>query len=134
MLTRMSIRKNVSMELPEATYGQVALLAAAWGVSEGEVVRRLVEHFQLSATSKKSSQEGTIAVHALYGGTRFEGLYDPATESVTVTSGSAQGRYKSPSGAAAAVLRAENPRINSSRNGWSFWAITETGNPLQTIR
>ncbi|MFK0121627.1 hypothetical protein [Streptomyces sp. NPDC090994] len=122
------------MEMAETTHNQVALLALAWGVSESEAVQRLVEHFQRTSTPKKSDKEGRIDVHALYGGVRIEGLYDPTAESVTVTSGPAQGRYKSPSGAAAAVLRAQNPKVSASRNGWSFWIITETGSLLQTIR
>ncbi|AIV37726.1 hypothetical protein [Streptomyces sp. CCM_MD2014] len=122
------------MEITETTHNQVALLALAWGVSESEAVQRLVEHFQRSSTPKKSDQRGMIDVYALYEGVRIEGLYDPATESVTVTNGPAQGRYKSPSGAAAAVLRAQNPKVSASRNGWSFWIIAETGSRLQTIR
>ncbi|MFH8886711.1 hypothetical protein [Streptomyces californicus] len=122
------------MELAEATHNQVALLALAWGVSQSEAVQRLVDHFQRTSTPKKSRKEGMIDVHASYEGVRVEGFYDPAAESVTVPEGPAQGRYKSPSGAAAAVLRAQNPKVSSSRNGWSFWIITDTGNPLQTIR
>ncbi|MGP3634698.1 hypothetical protein ACTU45_15215 [Streptomyces sp. 24-1644] len=90
-----------------------------------------MEHFQRTSTPKKSSNEGTVDVHALYEGVRVEGFYDPAAESVTVTSGPAQGRYKSPGGAAAAVLRAQNPKVSASRNGW---IITDTGSLLQTIR
>jgi len=134
MIVAVSPRKIVSIEMAETTHNQVALLALAWGVSESEAVQRLVEHFQRTSTPKKSSKEGMIDVHALYEGARVEGFYDPAAESVTVTSGPAQGRYKSPSGAAAAVLRAQNPKVSASRNGWSFWIITDTGNPLQTIR
>jgi hypothetical protein len=134
MVAAVSNRKNVCMEIAETTHNQVALLALAWGVSESEAVQRLVEHFQRSSTPKKNDREGMIDVYALYEGVRIEGLYDPATESVTVTSGPAQGRHKSPSGAAAAVLRAQNPKVSASRNGWSFWIITETGSRLQTIR
>lgn len=134
MILAVSTRKVVCMEIAETTHNQVALLARAWGVSESEAVQRLVEHFQHSTTPKRSDRGGTINVHALYEGVRIEGLYDPATESVTVTSGPAQGRHKSPSGAAAAVLRAQNPKVSASRNGWSFWIITETGSRLQTIR
>ncbi|MFE2454577.1 hypothetical protein [[Kitasatospora] papulosa] len=129
----MSVRKFVSIELSDTTHNQVALLALAWGVSQSEAVQRLVDHFQHTSSPRKS-EEGLIHVHALYEGVRVEGVYDPTAESVTVTGGPAQGRYKSPSGAAAAVLRAQNPKVSASRNGWSFWVITDTGSLLQTMR
>ncbi|WP_059007039.1 hypothetical protein [Streptomyces specialis] len=126
--------------LDSATHADIALLARAWDVSEGEAVRRLIKHFQRSpaaASPTAASAPGearTVAVHAIYNGHRVSGLYDPATESLTITAGPATGHYKSPSGAASAVLQALKPHVKPNRNGWSFWTVDESGELLQTLR
>ncbi|MFJ6214758.1 hypothetical protein ACIQGZ_15705 [Streptomyces sp. NPDC092296] len=117
-----------------STKEQVRLLAAGAGISEGEMVSRLVKSFLESAHTGNIEEAAGVKVHAVYEGQRADGQYDPATRSLTITSGPAQGWYKSPSGAAAAVLQAHNPGINPNRNGWSFWTVTTTGKLLQTIR
>ncbi|WP_327421139.1 DUF262 domain-containing protein [Streptomyces sp. NBC_01230] len=78
--------------------------------------------------------EGEIEVHATYDGHRISGRYNTSTRALTVMSGPAQGVYGAPSGAAVAVVKALNPYVNPSRNGWSFWMITATGELLQSIR
>jgi hypothetical protein len=125
-----------SISVDDVTFAKVALLARAWDVPPGEAVRRLIEHFQqpAPATRPTSSAEERVAVHALYGGVRIEGEYDPVTQSLTITEGPAAGPYRTPSGAASAVLQAVNPHVKPNRNGWSFWTITETGRLLQTLR
>ncbi|WP_217206571.1 hypothetical protein [Streptomyces sp. AC550_RSS872] len=125
-----------SISVDDATFAKVALLARAWDVTPGEAVRRLVEHFQqpAPATRPTASTDERVAVHALYGGVRVEGEYDPVTQSLTVTEGPALGHYRTPSGAASAVLQAVKPHVKPNRNGWSFWTITETGRLLQTLR
>ncbi|MFJ6217015.1 hypothetical protein ACIQGZ_27340 [Streptomyces sp. NPDC092296] len=131
----MSTGSSKTVDLPESTYLQVNLLALAWGVSDAEAVRRLLEHFQRSSGHGNAERrEGVVAVHAVYEGERTDALYDPATKSVSIAAGPAQGKYRSPSGAAVAVLQAANPTVNPNRNGWSFWVISETGALLQSIR
>lgn len=78
--------------------------------------------------------EGEVEVHATYDGHRISGRYNTSTRALTVMSGPDQGVYGAPSGAAVAVVKALNPYINPSRNGWSFWMITATGELLQSIR
>ncbi|MEW2620775.1 hypothetical protein [Streptomyces sp. NPDC048106] len=126
--------KDVSVD--DATFAQIMLLARAWEVPPGEAVRRLIEHFQQPAPAVRagSGGEGDVAVHALYGGERIEGAYDPASGALTITGGPAAGHYRTPSGAASAVLQAVNPHVKPNRNGWSFWTVTETGKLLQTLR
>ncbi|CAL9474975.1 hypothetical protein [Streptomyces sp. enrichment culture] len=127
--------KNIAVD--DATFDQITLLARAWEVSPGDAVRRLIEHFQRPGAAAPAAAGGggqRVAVHALYGGVRIEGEYDPATRTLTVTEGPAIGHYRSPSGAASAVLQALNPKVKPNRNGWSFWTITENGRLLQTLR
>ncbi len=45
--------------------------------------------------------------------------------------------FKTPTGAARAVVRHYNPSVNDNRNGWGFWQIDNGGGPrvwLQSIR
>ncbi|MER8031014.1 hypothetical protein ABTZ78_18880 [Streptomyces bauhiniae] len=127
---------STDISVDDATFAQVLLLARAWDVSPGEAVRKLIEHFQRPAptTRAEPGDEGGIPVHALYGGLRVEGKYDPVTQALTVTEGPGAGHYRSPSGAASAVLQAVNPQVKPNRNGWSFWTVTENGKLLQTLR
>ncbi|MDW6059948.1 hypothetical protein SAZ11_20510 [Streptomyces sp. FXJ1.4098] len=104
---------------------------------------RLLQHFEASEeqsvpeTSPSvgvSVEPGMVAVHARYAGHKVPGEYDPASEALVIPSGPAQGRYKSPSGAATAVLQAYNPDVAPHRNGWSFWIVDATGARLQSLR
>jgi hypothetical protein len=52
-----------------------------------------------------------IEIHAVYEGQRIDGRYDPTTKAVTILSSPAHGKYKSPSGAAVALVMALNPGI-----------------------
>ncbi|WP_328434806.1 hypothetical protein [Streptomyces sp. NBC_00425] len=129
-----------AVSLDSATYTQITLLARAWGTSQGEAVSRLVDHFQQAPTAPPPSAAATSAsdkdvlVHALYGGKKIMGRFDPVSRSLTITDGPGAGHYKTPSGAAAAVLQAVNPSVNPNRNGWSFWVVDETGGLLQSLR
>lgn len=90
-----------------------------------------------SPVSERRAGEGFeagVEVHATYEGQRITGRYDTSTRGLTVTSGPARGLYGSPSGAAVAVVKGINPHVNPSRNGWSFWTVSATGEILQSIR
>lgn len=129
-----------SVLLDDATHAQVALLARAWGISEGKAVSRLVNHFQQAPTAPSTVPDAAavpdqaVPVHALYSGRRIAGYYTPATRGLSITDGPGAGHYKTPSGAAAAVLQALNPGVNPNRNGWGFWVVNETGEFLQSLR
>ncbi|MCS0600324.1 hypothetical protein NX794_03630 [Streptomyces sp. LP11] len=124
-----------NIAVADATFAQVNLLARAWGVSPGQAVTRLVEHFQLPDAARITEPRGErVAVHAIYNSERFEGEYDPVTQALSVTSGKAAGNYRTPSGAASAVLQAANPDVKPNRNGWGFWTVSETGKLLQSLR
>lgn len=114
---------------------KVSLLARAWGVDAEGVVLRLLEHFEgVDEQAPAGPATGLVAVHALYSGHKVPGEYDPESQSLVILSGPAQGRYKTPSGAATAVLQAYNPEVAPHRNGWSFWVVDATGARLQSLR
>ncbi|WP_020664627.1 hypothetical protein [Amycolatopsis benzoatilytica] len=127
------------LDLTDGDYGRVMLLARAWQISGGEVVRRLLDDFVNTAgpaaeTGQRPANDG-VPIYAEYGGARVEAIYYKGTKRVDITSGVLAGRsYKSPSGAAMGVVQALNPNVHNNRNGWSFWFIAESGEALQTIR
>ncbi|RKE19196.1 hypothetical protein [Streptomyces sp. TLI_171] len=128
-----SVSKSVTLD--DDTYARVRLLARAWAVGEGEAVRRLLEHFENEPTADTAAPvDGRVPVHVVYEGNRVDGLYDTATRSLEIVAGPASGRYRSPSGAATAVLQAYNPKVAPNRNGWSFFVVDATGEFLQSIR
>ncbi|MFC9251206.1 hypothetical protein [Amycolatopsis thailandensis] len=127
------------IQLTDRDYEQVRLLARAWEISDGEVVRRLLDDFAkpgpgalpdgLPATSDD------VPIYADYEGTHIEAIYHTTTKRVDITNGMLGGQsYKSPSGAAMAVVKAYNPKVHPNRNGWDFWFITKNNEALQTIR
>ncbi|GAA4536701.1 hypothetical protein [Amycolatopsis samaneae] len=127
-----------TLELADGDHERVMLLARAWQISGGEVVRRLLDDFaQGSGTTSGPSRPPSdgVPIYADYEGNHIEGVYHKATKRVDITSGVLSGgSYKSPSGAAMAVVQAHNPNVHANRNGWSFWFIAENGAALQTIR
>jgi hypothetical protein len=125
-----------SIVVDDVTHTQVTLLARAWNVTPGEAVRRLVEHFQQPSPAAHSTARADkqVAVHAIYDGVRVPGLYDPTSQALTITEGPAAGAYRTPSGAASAVLQALKPQVKPNRNGWGFWTVDDSGELLQTLR
>jgi hypothetical protein len=54
---------------------------------------------------------------------------------VEIIDGPLKGRsFRSPTGAARAVVREYNPRVNDNRNGWGFWQIDNGGGPRVWLR
>ena len=126
-----------TVELPETIHDDLELLARAWGTSIDHVIERLLRHFRRDelATPARDDGPGGVPVHAIYEGVRIEGRFDPATQAITITDGPLVGRrFKSPSGAAVAVVRFLKPEIRGERNGWSFWVVSASGERLQKIR
>jgi len=116
---------------------EIDLLALAWNVTAGEVVRRLVEEFRSSRppAGVDTPGKGTLRIHGVYAGARVDAVYHRNTMRVDITSGVLAGQsFNRPSGAAIAVVRSFNPGVNPNRNGWNFWTVTETGKPLQSVR
>ncbi|KJK11984.1 hypothetical protein UB45_11910 [Terrabacter sp. 28] len=127
------------MNVSEATADRLRLLASAWEVDEEGAISRLIDRLAAGATEdptpQSSARADQVEVYAVYDGRRVSGLYDPRTKALTVTSTPLEGsKYKSPSGAAIAVVQATNPKVNPNRNGWTFWTVRSTGDTLQSLR
>ena len=126
-----------SIDIDTGTLRDLTLIANAAGVTHGEAVALLIDRFWRStnpAPAAVSSGTG-VTVHATYQGRRIEGEFDPATASLTVTSAPLPGKwFRSPSGAAKAVVAAIKPGVTPNRSGYDFWFVTSTGRTLGSIR
>jgi hypothetical protein len=129
-----------SINLTSTTFDRLDLLARAWSASHDDVIVRLIRDFQNADANPPQlvavpDNPATIRVHALYQGERIDGVFHPRSGRLEITSSALAGRsFKSPSGAAIAVVQNLNPTVNPNRNGWSFWIIDENGQTLQTRR
>ena len=125
-----------TVEVDEAVKKNVAFAARMADVTEGEIVRRLI-----AASSLKVNEPGhekkPVPIYADYEGHRTRALYFPPSR-VEIVDGPLKSRsFKTPTGAARAVVRHYNPSVNDNRNGWGFWQIDNGGGPrawLQSIR
>jgi hypothetical protein len=123
------------LTVADDVHEQITLLARAWNSSESEAIRRLLSDFRAGEHAPVQPNPQQEAVHAIYAGSRTEGVFDVATQSLTITTGPLAGRtFSRPSGAAVAIVQALSPGVNPNRNGWSFWVVSRTGKRLQSIR
>ncbi|MEU7970976.1 hypothetical protein AB0B48_02925 [Micromonospora sp. NPDC049089] len=124
-----------TIEVDDSTKRFVAFAARMAHVTEGEIVRRLVADSPLGS-EEPTRAAGGVPIYADYEGHRTRGLYF-APARVEITDGPLKGEsFKTPTGAARAVVRHLNPSVNDNRNGWSFWQL-DNGGPrvwLQSIR
>ena len=128
---------NPLIEVDERTARSLEFAARISGTNAGQVVRRLVEQASLvTETSDPRPNDGRVPLFADYQGRRTHAMYDPATKRVDVVDGPLDGSsYKSPTGAARAVVGHYNPKVSPHRNGWSFWYLDDgSGRILQSIR
>jgi hypothetical protein len=123
------------IEVDAETKRTVAFAARMAGVSEGEIIRRLVAASPGRQDDRAPEPEG-IAIYADYAGHRTRARYfTPAR--VVIIDGPLRGTsYKTPTGAARAVVRHYNSKVNDNRNGWGFWQLERDGPRawLQSIR
>jgi hypothetical protein len=124
-----------AIEVDDGVKRTVSFAARMAKVTEGEIVRRLVAASSLAAEEPDPGQKG-VPIYADYEGHRTRALYF-APARVEVVDGPLKGKsFKTPTGAARAVVRRYNPSVNDNRNGWSFWQL-DNGGPrawLQSIR
>jgi hypothetical protein len=123
------------IEVDEGTKRTVAFAAHMAGVTEGEIVRRLVAG-SLEHQATPAPEDGGVPIYADYEGHRTRGLYF-APARVQIVDGPLRGRsFRTPTGAARAVVRHYNPDVNDNRNGWGFWQLDRRGPRqwLQSIR
>ena len=127
----------LKLALDDRTAAVVRARARDLGVSEGEFVRRAILAYVLAGRETPVRDPwAPIPIYGEYDGRRVDGLYLPATRRVTVTSAPLPGAgFKSPSGAARAVVAALNPaRSQAQSNGWRFWRLAESGERLEVLR
>ncbi|WLS48408.1 hypothetical protein Q3V37_14910 [Micromonospora profundi] len=128
-----------TIEVDDGTKQTLAFAARMASVTEGEIVRRLIAVGSLGQVQEEPRQEADSAqpIYADYEGHRTRGLYYPPGR-VEIIDGPLRGQsFKTPTGAARAVVRHYNPSVNDNRNGWGFWQIDNGGGPrvwLQAIR
>ena len=127
-----------TIEVDDRTYRSLEFAARMSNSTAGEVVARLVDQASTpepAATDTRDASSG-IKVYADYGGHRTHGTYDRVTTRIDITSGPLAGRsFKSPTGAARAVVAHFKPGVSPNRNGWFFWNLADSsGQFLQSIR
>lgn len=125
-----------TIEVDEDTKRTVSFAARMAQLTEGAIIRRLIAASAWVNDEPAQPRAGGVAVYADYEGHRVHARYiEPAR--VEIIDGPLAGQsFKTPTGAARAVIRHFNPDINDNRNGWTFWQIDEPGvrRPLQAIR
>jgi hypothetical protein len=128
------------IEVDDHTNRAIEFAARMAGLTPGEVVARLVEQASMPTlappAADASGAPDVINVHADYAGHRTQGTYDPVTTRVDITSGPLAGQsFKTPTGAARAVVAHYKPEISPNRNGWKFWILNDgSGRLLQRLR
>lgn len=110
------------IEVDDDTKRYVAFAAQMAGVTEAEIVRRMVKAAS-PAIGEDAPGSAGVSIYADYEGHRTRALYF-APARVEITDGPLSGKsFKSPTGAARAIVRYYNPDVNDSRNGWNFFQI-----------
>jgi hypothetical protein len=126
-----------TIEVDEDTKRTVSFAARMANLSESVIIRRLIAASSLPEAERPQPADQGVAVHADYEGHRVHARYIEPSR-VEIIDGPLAGRsFKTPTGAARAVIRQYNPDINDNRNGWTFWQIdNESGAraSLQSIR
>jgi hypothetical protein len=88
-----------------------------------------------TATTAPGRGGPSVFIHADYDGHRMHATFDPTTKAVVLVGGPLDRMaFSTPSGAARAVVQHHRPGIDPSRNGWTFWTVTESGRLLQSLR
>ncbi|MGW3150486.1 hypothetical protein ACWDG1_38700 [Streptomyces sp. NPDC001177] len=131
-----------TIEVDEQTYRSIEFAARMGNTTAGEVVARLVRSASVpppapaAASKEDAEKERKVGVYVDYEGHRTRGSYDRDTKRIDITSGPLAGQsFKTPTGAARAVVAHYKPDVNPNRNGWSFWLLDDgSGGLLQTIR
>ena len=130
-----------TVDVSAKTYRDLQLLKVGGErLTDNEIIAQLIDlaiaSDNLKAGGVTENVESLAPVHAIYMANRVDGQYDPSTKALTITSGELEGQsYNRPSSAARAVVRNINPNLtHDNRNGWSFWIVTSTGDPLQSLR
>ena len=120
------------------TYDRLTDVARARGISDEAAIIWLLD-FWKEAASDSQGDGDRVPIHVVYLGERVDGIYHPSTGLIDITAGpvpAATGLKPSP--AAREVIqtinKAQGKEVGGSRNGWGFWTVTSSREPLQSIR
>ena len=123
------------VNLSPSTHERITDIASAWGTSVDAAIVKLIDHWKRTKIAPAADSGDEVRIHALYGGQRADGIYRRSTKCIDIASGPGAGCVGlKPSPATAEVIKAVNPAVSPSRNGWLFWIINQNDQPLQTIR
>ena len=125
-----------NIEVDDSSKQAVTFGARMANTTESEIIRRLIAASSLAVDQPRPADKG-VPIYADYEGHRTRALFfSPAR--VEIIDGPLKGQsFKTPTGAARAVVRHYNPSVNDNRNGWGFWQVDNGGGPrvwLQSIR
>lgn len=124
-----------NIEIDEATDEYLTFAARIAGLTKSQVVAQLVAQAKTSSDAQPPTSDRTVTIHADYEGHRTSGRFFVGPSRIEITDGPLAGEsFRTPSEAARAVVSHYKPSVSPHRNGWAFWIITASGNPLQTIR
>ena len=134
-----------TVEVSAQTLTLIRLAARLGGVSEDELVARAVAVYADPAARPEGPASldpwEPVAVYGTHRGTRVDAQFLPKNGRVRVTSGPRAGcTFRTPSGAAQAVVLALNPgRGAAHTNGWRFWRFGDdydglAGVPIDVLR
>ncbi|MFD4177254.1 hypothetical protein [Streptomyces anulatus] len=110
------------------------LLARALGITTSETIAHLLQLYAQPAPEAPVHANTLTPVYAIYQRRRIEGHFDLSTGALNIPAGPGAGQYKTPSGAARAVIVALRPQVSPVRTGWTFWRLAETGAYLAVLR
>lgn len=112
----------------------MALLARALGLTADETIAHLLRLYAQPSSETPARADMLTPVYAIYQRRRIEGHFDRSTGVLNIPAGPGAGQYKTPSGAARAVITALHPQVSPIRTGWTFWRLAETGAHLEVLR
>lgn len=125
------------IEVDQETDDYLSFASSVAGLSKGQIVAQLIAQARSGSvsTSRGGGKPDAVPIHSFYEGNHTEALYYRRGGRIEILNGSLAGRtFKTPSEAAKEVVGTYNPDVSANRNGWTFWTVTETKAPLQSIR
>jgi len=143
------------IEISDQTYRALRALADTWNTTVAAALGRLVMTHPARLTTRPAPTEPppapvarmeptpapaatevpAVAVFARYVGTLTRATFDPHNHTITITTGPLSGRdFATPTAAMRAVIQHTNPTRSGAGNGWLFWIVAATGDPIQVLR
>ena len=123
------------IEVDDETDGYLEFASSLTGLTKGQLIAQLVAKSRAGGAPETQGKPQAVNIHGDYLGHRTEAHFIPGPGRIDITSGPLAGRsFRTPSEAAREVVKSYNPDVSPHRNGWSFWVVSSTNAPLQTIR